>query len=171
MIRALLATVAFVLVLPSTSLARNLDFQRYVHGEVRRDSYTFFCLEEKGAREIVGLIRSYTLGEISSEDVGVAIKGKTLEYKCNRQDLLHMSLKTLIKGTHSDIETVENRPIWITKDASLVKAQARDGLIVYVITNAIVPSPESVRTKEDISPSEAAPTEKENPAKSTEPGE
>ena len=171
MIRALLATVAFVLVLPSTSLARNLDFQRYVHGEVRRDSYTFFCLEEKGAREIVGLIRSYTLGEISSEDVGVAIKGKTLEYKCNRQDLLHMSLKTLIKGTHSDIETVENRPIWITKDASLVKAQARDGLIVYVITNAIVPSPESVRTKADISPSEAAPTEKENPAKSTEPGE
>ena len=98
MIRAFLAAAALVLALPSASPARNLDFQRYVHGEVRRDSYTFFCIEEKGAREIVGLINSYANGKTSAKDAGAAIKEKTFEYKCNRQDLLHMSLKTIIKG-------------------------------------------------------------------------
>jgi hypothetical protein len=146
MTRAFLAATALVLALPSTSLARTLDFQRYVHGEVRRDSYTFFCIEEKGSREIVELINSYANGKIFGKVVGAAIKGKTIEYKCNRQDLIHMSLKTLIKGKISDIETVDNRPVWITKDASLVKAQARDGLIVYVITNAPVPPPEAGKT-------------------------
>ncbi|MDP6278856.1 MAG: hypothetical protein QGI11_10160, partial [Nitrospinota bacterium] len=52
-----------------------------------------------------------------------------------------MSLKTLIQGKIPTVESVEGQLVRITKDSSLVKAQAKDGLIVYVITNALVPPP------------------------------
>ncbi|MDP6365118.1 MAG: hypothetical protein QF787_03060 [Nitrospinota bacterium] len=52
-----------------------------------------------------------------------------------------MSLKTLIQGKIPTVESVEGQLVRITKDSSLVKAQAKDGLIVYVITNTLVPPP------------------------------
>jgi len=122
--------------------AENLDFRPYRHGEVRRDSFTFFCLLETGGRHIVKLINSYLAGKITNKQAGDEIRKKVNVYQCNRQKLIHMSLETLIQGSIPDVETMNGIPVPITKDSSLVKAQAKDGLIVYVISNALVPRPE-----------------------------
>ena len=125
--------------------AENLDFRPYRHGKVRRDSFTFFCLLETGGRHIVKLINSYLAGKITNKQAGDEIRKKVIVYQCNRQKLIHMSLETLIQGSIPDVETMNGIPVPITKDSSLVKAQAMDGLIVYVITNALVPPPGAER--------------------------
>ena len=96
---------------------------------------------ETGAKQIIELLDLFLKGKISGEKVGDDIRNKVLIYKCNRQKLLHMSLKTLIQGKIPPVESVEGQLVRITKDSSLVKAQAKDGLIVYVITNTLVPPP------------------------------
>ncbi len=124
---------------PAKAAAEELDFRPYVHGKVRRNSYSFFCLMETGGRHIVGLLNRYLAGELSNEKVGEEIRKKAVVYKCAREYLTHMSTETLIRAKTPDFESFDGRLIQITKDSSLVKAQAKGGLTVYVVTNARVP--------------------------------
>ena len=124
---------------PAKAAAEELDFRPYVHGKVRRNSYSFFCLMETGGRHIVGLLNRYLAGELSNDKVGEEIRKKAVVYKCARQYLTHMSTETLIRAKTPDFESFDGRLIQITKDSSLVKAQTRNGLLVYVVTNARVP--------------------------------
>jgi len=129
------------------SFSEELDFRPYQHGEVRKNSYTFFCLMETGGRHIVKIINRYQSGKISTKQAGDKIREKVIVYKCNRQKLIHMSLETIIQGTIPDFETVNGTAFPITKNLSLLKAQAKNGLIVYVITNALVPPPGTEKKK------------------------
>ncbi|MFC1491159.1 hypothetical protein ACFLQ0_01035 [Nitrospinota bacterium] len=138
------------------SPAEELDFRPYVHGEIRKSSYTFFCLMETGGRHIVETISRFMAGEISNEEAGEEIRKKVIVYRCNRQHLTHMSTKTLIRGKIPGVEAVDGRLYRITKDSSLVQAQAKDGLIIYVVTNAPVPPPEGEKPEKSEKPPEAA---------------
>ncbi len=119
-----------------------MDCRPYVHGKLRENSVTFFCLEEKAARAYLRVFDRRRAKEITREEAERLLLRYRDEYSCLFGPVSHISRRTLVQGSES-APLCRRTGEKATKWPSLVEAElSGDGTPIWVLTNAIVPPPE-----------------------------
>jgi hypothetical protein len=132
---------------PASTQVSVLNCKPYVHGELRKNSATFFCTEKKHATDYLDILDGRRLESIDSEEAGRRIAKLRNKSDCYYIAVTHKSRITLRQGTEPS-EYCKDLGFGATRWPSLVEAELTgDGATIWVITNAIVPPPPGPRVK------------------------